>query len=428
MKVKYYANACFSLFHDGLHILCDPWLEGPAVAGGWTPFPPCRTRVKDLDRPDLIYISHIHSDHCEDLTLEKLDKTIPVLSLDRNPNFLKTRLERENFETIHWVPEGEVREILPGLRVETFGASYDHVAGEFVDSSVLFDFDGAIVLNCNDNAPEQPFCEDIAKRYPKIDLAFLPRGGGGGYPAMYGNLSEEEKITAAHKTIANYADIFTQAIDILKPRVVVPVAGGYAICGPLAEKVNRWQPRSLDATEIVAHHKQHGAFQTDIFPMQDQMVLDVDAARIIEGTFKVWSDREIDDFFAELTKMPITRPVTTARRHPDIHRLIERARQRMHAGQKKLGLFPDYTIYLDIDGEPMLTALPLNGDAATQVDRDGRLAEPYLRITLDQDTMLEWLLGFEDFNMLDSGHRLEFYRAPNDYVPEAYVLMSLLRL
>ena len=76
----------------------------------------------------------------------------------------------------------------------------------------------------------------------------------------------------------------------------------------------------------------------------------------------------------------------------------------------------------------MLTALPLNGDAATQVDRDGRLAEPYLRITLDQDTMLEWLLGFEDFNMLDSGHRLEFYRAPNDYVPEAYVLMSLLRL
>jgi hypothetical protein len=49
-------------------------------------------------------------------------------------------------------------------------------------------------------------------------------------------------------------------------------------------------------------------------------------------------------------------------------------------------------------------------------------------MTLDQDTLLEWLLGFEDFNMLDSGHRIKFFRAPNQYLQEAYYLMSLLRL
>ena len=36
--------------------------------------------------------------------------------------------------------------------------------------------------------------------------------------------------------------------------------------------------------------------------------------------------------------------------------------------------------------------------------------------------------SFEDFNMLDSGHRIEFFRSPEVYVVEAYYLMSLLRI
>jgi hypothetical protein len=48
---------------------------------------------------------------------------------------------------------------------------------------------------------------------------------------------------------------------------------------------------------------------------------------------------------------------------------------------------------------------------------------------LNQNTLIEWLLGLEDFNMLDSGHRISFYREPVEkYVQEAYFLMSLLRL
>lgn len=49
-------------------------------------------------------------------------------------------------------------------------------------------------------------------------------------------------------------------------------------------------------------------------------------------------------------------------------------------------------------------------------------------MNLDQDTLLEWFLGFEDFDILDSGHRIEFFRAPEIYVVEAYYLISLLRI
>ena len=92
MKLVHRANACFSIFLQGKHILCDPWLNGPAVAQGWTPFPPSTKRIEDLPKPDLVYISHIHSDHCEETTLDGINKQTPVVIMDLPPNFLKKRL------------------------------------------------------------------------------------------------------------------------------------------------------------------------------------------------------------------------------------------------------------------------------------------------------------------------------------------------
>ena len=113
MKVIHYGNACFSFFHHGIHILCDPWLEGPAVAGGWEKFPPSKTRTKDLPKIDYIYISHIHSDHCEYHTLQKLDKSLPIVLLDRKPVFLEKMLREEGFENLILIPEGKKESIAP---------------------------------------------------------------------------------------------------------------------------------------------------------------------------------------------------------------------------------------------------------------------------------------------------------------------------
>ena len=54
--------------------------------------------------------------------------------------------------------------------------------------------------------------------------------------------------------------------------------------------------------------------------------------------------------------------------------------------------------------------------------------KPFLRMKMTQDTLMEWLLGYEDFNMLDSGHRFKFFREPNTYVVEVYFSLSLFRL
>jgi UDP-MurNAc hydroxylase len=428
MKIHFYGNACFSIFHNGIHILCDPWLDGPAVAGGWTHFPPCNFKACDIPKPDYIYISHIHSDHCEATTLENLDHNVPVILLERNPNFLEKMLRSKGFPNLILVPEKIPTQITPKLGVEAFGATFDHLSSQFIDSSILFDFGDKIVLNCNDNAPEIDFCNYISRKYPIVNLAFLPAGGGGAYPAMYKNLSDLEKKEAVETTLENYAMLFTTAINIIKPSTVVPVAGGYAIQGPLSESVNWFQPRRFNLMEIVKYYQEHGSENIKIFPLQSGMVLDANKQKILDGKYHIWTENELKKYFTRLNKPKISNSINTSRHLPNLLRILIPARHKLWEKQSQLDQFHTYIIALDIQGENLIHLVNLNHEMIKSVERTENIPEPYIKMSLNQDTLLEWLLGFEDFNMLDSGHRILFERSPNLYLQEAYMLMSFLHL
>lgn len=63
-QVTYMTHACMELQLGPKRFMFDPWLQGPAFARGWWLLhePP----TDSLDRmcgADLIYISHMHSDH-----------------------------------------------------------------------------------------------------------------------------------------------------------------------------------------------------------------------------------------------------------------------------------------------------------------------------------------------------------------------------
>ena len=422
----FYGNANFSLFHQNVHLLCDPWFEAPSVAGAFEKFPPSSLRLTDIPKPNLIYISHIHSDHCEYDTLRALDKTTPVLILQRDPPYLERMVRQHGFTDIRLIPAHTPTQIAPGFIVETFGAGYPHVCGEVIDSSAVFHWTDWTVFNGNDNAPLPPFCEDVHQRYPQIDLAFLSCAGGGAYPAMYENLSLEEQAAFVEVVKQRKRAIFSQAIDILQPRVVVPVAGGYALRGQ-PPSVNWRQCRWLNLEEVTASHRTHGTHQPVLVPMQPGMVLEDSV--VTKGVYHAWTHAECEAEFERLAQLPILQTLTTTRPVLSLQRLVEIARTRLWVQQEKIGLTPDYTIYLDINSLPHLLEMTLKNSYVSLCPRKGfPLTRPYLKMTLSQDTMLEWLLGLEDFNMLDSGHRIRFFRDPNTYVQEVYYLMSFLRL
>ena len=431
MKLIHRANACFSLFHEGKHILLDPWLNGPAVAQGWTPFPPAINRIEDLPKPDLVYISHVHSDHCEPETMEHIDRETPILIMDLGPNFLYKMLLSRGFTNIILMKAGEETKVkaLGGLTAEPFGASFGHICANVIDSGVVFRVGDKVLLNCNDNKPSPDLCHYLKDKYEKIDLALIPGGGGGGYPAMYENLTQAQKQDISRKNVENYANVFSNAVDILKPRVTIPVAGGYAIRGPKAETANWIQNRSLNHDELINFHRANGSYkEANIILVQPGLELDVAQGKVVRGHYRAWSKSELLEFFKELSLVKIEPKLKTEGPVPSLKKLLTDARTNLWNRQQKLEMIPNYSIYLELSDYNKCFELKLNENSLVEKNIEDKKNEPYLRMKLDQDTMMEWLLGYEDFNMLDSGHRISFFRKPNDYIVEAYYLMSMFRL
>ncbi len=63
-QLTYITHACIELKAGNKRMMFDPWITGPAFARGWwllhePPF----DAMDRLSQADLIYISHMHSDH-----------------------------------------------------------------------------------------------------------------------------------------------------------------------------------------------------------------------------------------------------------------------------------------------------------------------------------------------------------------------------
>uniref|UniRef100_H2S8U4 Cytidine monophospho-N-acetylneuraminic acid hydroxylase n=1 Tax=Takifugu rubripes TaxID=31033 RepID=H2S8U4_TAKRU len=78
VKVTYLTHACMELQLGERRFMFDPWLKGPAFARGWWLLhEPPADALDRLCAADLIYISHIHSDHLSYPTLKVLSERRP---------------------------------------------------------------------------------------------------------------------------------------------------------------------------------------------------------------------------------------------------------------------------------------------------------------------------------------------------------------
>ena len=430
MKIIHRANTCFSIFFGDKHLLTDPWLDGPAVAQGWTPFPPAKSKIKDIPKPDLVYISHIHDDHCEAKTIDGIDKETPIICMNLGPNFLNKMLLKQGFRNINLLNEKEPIKLegFPEMFVEVFSSSRGHLTSNILDSGVIFKIGKKVIVNFNDNHPTKDQCNYIKENYRSIDLAFIPCGGGSGYPAMYENLDLKEKQEIVSETMLKFDQMFSHAVDLLEPNIAVPVAGGFAIRGKHPIEVNRLQIRHIDENKTINFHKKNGSYKNSkLIAMQPGMELDLNNEKIIKGKYKVWTEKEQDKFFEKISKEKINTRIKSKGKIPGLFNLIKVARNNMWEGQNRNNMIFDYNLYIENSTSKEIFEIPTNKNEVNEVDKLNK-QKPFLKLKLDQDTLLEWLLGYEDFNMLDSGHRISFLRKPNDYKVEAYFILSLFRL
>tara|TARA_B100000035_G_C21006898_1_gene557709 strand:+ start:72 stop:1352 length:1281 start_codon:yes stop_codon:yes gene_type:complete len=250
MIVKYIYSACIQIETEDIKILCDPWFTEGIYDGSWYHFPEIKNPFKLIDKPDLIYISHIHPDHYDPNFLKKLFKKygeIKVIIPNLKKNFLYFKSLSDGIKTnptdylriknthIHIVPNME-------------GSNSD------IDSALFVKDNNSSILNLNDcawNRKQNLALKKIIKKYnKKIDLLALGYTGAGPYPQTYYDIYKEKKklIQKSKEKKKDFINRYLNYSKYFDSRYNLPFAGKYLLGGKLTN-LNKYRG-VIDPIEI----------------------------------------------------------------------------------------------------------------------------------------------------------------------------------
>jgi L-ascorbate metabolism protein UlaG (beta-lactamase superfamily) len=204
-------HACVLLDFNGAKILTDPWFsERPLYHQGE---PRSIATPADLPPLDGIVISHAHYDHCDLGALAGYpDKNVPVVVNRGTGNKVRAKGWRNVTELDPWQSTR-----LGPVHVTATPASHGVPEVTYVlqaaDSTVFFGADTRRI----------PELDEIARRFPEIDLALMPINGLSSRPQ--GNRQEVMDATQA-----------AELTGLLRPRLAVPMHYAYT-AGAIGDRI-----------------------------------------------------------------------------------------------------------------------------------------------------------------------------------------------
>jgi UDP-MurNAc hydroxylase len=224
MRATSIGHAGILIETDHGSIVCDPWFV-PAFFGSWFPFPRndqlSASLRERIERPDFLYVSHIHGDHLDEAFLsEHIDKATPVLVPGFPTRELERRLRELGFRDFVRTVDGEEIALTGDLRVAI------HVETSISDGpagdSALVVTDGlSRIIDQNDCRPSDL---DALRAHGPVDLHFIQFSGAIWYPMVYEEPAERLAELCAAKVESQFSRAmhYVAAIDA---RHVVPSAG-----------------------------------------------------------------------------------------------------------------------------------------------------------------------------------------------------------
>ncbi|XP_027803927.2 cytidine monophosphate-N-acetylneuraminic acid hydroxylase isoform X2 [Marmota flaviventris] len=231
VQVTYLTHACMDLKLGDKRMVFDPWLMGPAFARGWWLLhEPPSDWLERLCRADLIYISHMHSDHLSYPTLQKLSQRRPDVPIyvgdTERPVFWNLKHSGVQLTNINVVPFGAWQQVDKNLR---FMILMDGVHPE-MDTCIIVEYKGHKILNTVDCTRPNGGRLPVNAALMMSDFA----GGASGFPMTFsgGKFTEEWKaqfIKTERKKLLNYK---AQLVKDLQPRIYCPFAGYFVESHP----------------------------------------------------------------------------------------------------------------------------------------------------------------------------------------------------
>jgi L-ascorbate metabolism protein UlaG (beta-lactamase superfamily) len=204
-------HACVLLDFDGAKILTDPWFSERVLYHQGEP----RSVASPADLPHLdgIVISHAHYDHCDLGALAAYpDKDVPIVVNRGTGDKVRAKGWRNVTELDPWQATS-----LGPVRVTAAPASHG-----VPEVTYLLQADGRTVFFGADTR-RIPELDEIARRFPAIDLALMPINGLTSRPQR----NRQEVMDAAQAA---------ELTGLLHPRLAVPIHYAYT-AGALGDRV-----------------------------------------------------------------------------------------------------------------------------------------------------------------------------------------------
>src|SRR6266511_3724321 len=208
-----------SIGHAGLYVetaagsvLCDPW-RNPAYFASWFVFPDnSGLDWTSYERPDYLYVSHLHRDHYDPESLRRVARTATVLLPEYPTDELRSVLTDLGFRSFLQFRSGEPMEV-DGLRVM--------IQALTAPSGPSLGDGHARIVNQNDARP--PELETIAAFGP-YDAHFLQFSGAIWYPVVYDMPASAIAELGRRKRESGMSRALRYA-DTVDARFVFPTAG-----------------------------------------------------------------------------------------------------------------------------------------------------------------------------------------------------------
>lgn len=247
-SLEFLGHSALAVRHAGKLLLCDPWMSRQgAYNASWFQYPQYEGDLEALTSPDAVYMSHEHLDHYDPEFMDRIPRSVPILTGRAHKKRLVSRLRRLGFQTIVELDNFEAFEVAPGFVVKISTPTF-HCPPHWFDSCALLEMDGHKVLNLNDCNLALPVAD---LRAEGIDVLLAQATPAIWYPLVYSTYDDERKKQLAAVRRESAISSFVASARAIQPRLAIPFAGPPCFFDPSLAKFF-FGPDSMFPTPPVA--------------------------------------------------------------------------------------------------------------------------------------------------------------------------------
>lgn len=227
MKITYVSHATLLIEIDGIKILTDPWLAGPAYCSQWYVFPPPNKGWNNLlNDIDFVLLSHGHEDHTHHQTLKLINKSAKVFYPYTWYSGTLEYFDSLGFENSIEAINEKTYNLKDNIKITFYANNLDNV--------IVIESNGKTLCHVNDALPSSPvsiinnFIKKLNSRHKKIDYLFSSFGCASYYPnTIKSDWKDDVEVGKLREIYV--LDNFCKIVIGLKAQYTIPSASDFAL-------------------------------------------------------------------------------------------------------------------------------------------------------------------------------------------------------